>query len=1530
MRLRSVALLLLTAGAVSLIAWVTPGWSQGTGNPLFDLLGVIGRGFSETADEIDKAQGKRDQLDIRPAQRPEDNRALTHAITLLGEKRWNEGLESLQYLLDQPADAFSFRPDLSFVSLQADVDRMLEQLPAEARRIYETRYSSVADKLFEEAQASQNEPQLVDVSKRFLQTSAGQKALALLVRQWADRGDYGAAARGFGRLLPKLNAADKDANLRQLATYQALSGNAAAAKETVKELDEATKQQIALIVPPLAAAPDATLSPVLPSSPALRLEKAPVLQPGARWSADLIERFAVSSRLEDLREQLRFEKRALVPLNPPLAVGDRIAFRTLRGLQVRSLRDGQLQWERRASGSPEERALSETDLPWKSLGAQFNLRGIMLDRDDLAEQDQLTSLLYRDGVFASLSSDGVRLFGVEDHGSASFDAPLSMWRESRESNTNADWSTNILAAYDVESGRVLWRLGGPAVEAEFSARLAGTFFFGAPLPDNHELLAIGEREGEVRLMGLSPQTGDELWSVALAAPGSPISQDVIRRHWACQPVVTHGLVLCPTTTGWLAAVDRHTHRLVWVNRYSPRTDIGRNRGGGNSSHLLLSLNERWLSTRPIVHGNSVLIAPPELPDERSALQPMLFCIDVETGKSRWEQPRGEGLCLVGIHNDDLLVVGANTAEAVTIGARASLRWKTSLKDRRPCGQPMLLGHELWIPAEGNRVLKLDAATGRELEVVQLEGKPGDLGNLTLAQGEIISLSYQKLTVFPTNLANVSLADFPDQLVRSELGTVRQLLLTAKYAEALEAIDRLKVPATLSAEVAGEVRDARWRALAGLSLTAADVTGPLQQLKELAQSPPEHRTVQRLSAEAFRKSGDWRNAVPAYLNLLTDWPSGELIVDSPREIRIDGWIHSRLLQLRDKVPEADRAALEDLITSYVSQSSARETQRPLLSRAIAAFAAGADLEYQLAEAAWERGQRGIALVHLERCIAGSSKLHRARGLARLAERFEALEWRADALATWQKLQSEPAVPLPGGEDSQRLAGRRLFRMQATPADAPVAEPKPVAKWNVEQSGVAVGPSPMRPVNWKQRGFAALDNLRMQTVERDENLGERVIVEDRLTGRQLASIPLRGQSALAYAEVTNAWRLGSLALVLHQGVINAISWPDGQLLWTNAPSLKGWEMAAERNMLSSSRGMVNASVFLTQVAQASPASASTLLHASSPWALLIGTRHWSAIDPLTGDLLWRDNLAPVKNSAIAMGNTGFLLSGRDGREIRSVHNGEVVRPELPPAALSGVVASMQGDLITFSRSYPAGKGPHATLARRSIRDEVRWSVEFPVTAPMEMIDDQAIGWVTSDNHLHLIQLDTGKQADLGELPIKLIGGDSSATRRVSLLTDHERWYTLINEEDQGYSHFNIEVRPFRGSVHAHDRDGKLLWKKEFSAGGRGVRGVFGRMTRSEVPLSLVTEDFDINPIILLVGENGIQQDELYHSQMRLVAWDKATGETVLDWKRPTESGGFMDLQVNIGDGSVELRTLESRLKLFPAQGAPAEPQQEPSAP
>ncbi|SFI45005.1 outer membrane protein assembly factor BamB family protein [Planctomicrobium piriforme] len=1500
--------------------------AQGKGkNPLGELFRSIDRGIRETGEELEREKTGRDQLDIRPIQRPEDNRRLHQAQDLIQQSRWHDAIEVLQFLLEEETDAFTFSPTREFHSLQMEVDRALGALPPDGLRNYLNKYSPVADRLLQQALQEQNEELLLHAAARYFQTPAGRTALQKLAQLWEDQAQFGRAAAAWQRLAATAAPEDVKSLQRSAALALARAGRTDDALQIAATLqDESLNNQIRTIpVPP--SAPEQQVSPfqTFPKALAAAHDPDPVLSP--RWSQPLIERHSVQTQLHDLAEDLGEQGRVLIPTIQPLIVNGKLIFRSLRGLQVRDLATGRMLWDRRMQDSPEElvtRPRNENDL---------DVDQQLYYRETLFEHHQLTSLVYRDDVYGGLSSDGLRLFAVESTGEAVMMSPIQLWQHSEEGEErDSPWATNELAAYDLETGRELWRAGGKQIEDPFSRPLAGTYFFGPPTPDGADLYVIGESGGEVSLICLSARTGEERWSQPLAAPGRPIGEDTVRRYWPCRPVLAEGVILCPTTCGWLTAIDQSSHRLLWTARFAPRLDQHRQFRGGYSVQTMQELNRRWHCAIPMVTRGRVIFTPPEMPDEFGMTQPMVYCLDLLTGKTLWEQSKGErssgtGLYLAGIWNDQALLVGSGAVTARNISGHGETLWTVALPEP-PCGRALIVNDKMLIPVDGKSLLRIDLKTAAIDQRAILVDPQLTLGNLHLDQAALVSLTYEHVGVFPVE-ASQSIPDAdPLAIARQGISSAQVLLANNQHDAALTALSAVEQPGELPPAIVREIALLRWQGLSQ-RLRANDSEqhdATLAQLHQIATELDRLPEYQRLLADNLLAQGDYSSALNVYLDIFVSSPPDLRVEDGDRIVRIDSWTGGRLHELFQSLPDdGERATFGGKTAARLQRFSLDPVKRDRWARALYFHPLGLQLELNLAQSDLETGRKSAALTRLQRVAGGDDPELRAQALLMLADQLAQLGWQRDAANCYLRLQQSPNHKLANETQTHDAAAKGIQSLGEQPSVVSNSRLWQGA-WQLERIGLSGSELGLTSVDSVGSGFEALEALRLL---HDPDL-QRFRIEDRASGRFLASFPLRAMVSLDHQPSVAARLQGGYAFVVHRGVLHALDWAGQQVQWTWSPELRGQALNRLASVHSNQHYTLQPiSQFITTRQYHANRHQTGYLVASNERALLLLCRDWIALDPVSGEELWRVTRAPDRGQASAVGMDWFAVSSRNDRELLSAIDGRRGTEDEQSERAARAISVVGDDFIILRRrARQTPDTPGCDLQRVTRQGDVVWRVDLPVSAWLALPDAQTLCWLSTEGDFSVVDFAQGQQHLVAKLP----GIRNEGKLPVSVLADDDRYYAIVEDAETQPTYINMGGINASGSVFAFDRTGKRLWNYESPRMQQtGQVNLDTQRVPPKWPLKLLIQDFSENPLLLLVGDASDHTGDLYFHRLRMVGLDKATGVPVIDWEQPSESGGFSFLHVDPEQRLIELRTYNERLRLSPhaKQTAPTPPVEEP---
>jgi len=425
-------------------------------------------------------------------------------------------------------------------------------------------------------------------------------------------------------------------------------------------------------------------------------------------------------------------------------------------------------------------------------------------------QAQMPSVLFENPLLGSLSHDGKYVYSIDDLAVLPFqyNAMNDPWGGGMPQPDGPkgmkDYSR--LVAVDIESGALTWTLGGIGAmlkteeeeKVTSAAKLTeNSFFLGAPLPINGKLYVLFEREGYLKMACLDPHkttvpasanpklfgtpVPELLWVQSLGRANSSIKQDSLRRIQSSFMASADGIIVCPTNSGALIAVDINARSLLWAHTYNAgevRGEIGpgnpggfRGRpfpGGGMGGQALP--NERWRASSPIIINGRVILSAYD--------SDQVQCLDLRTGKLIWTENRQiEDMYVGGVVSNNVIIVGRNTVRAIKLVGdkdaqtgreKAVAAWKEPLKIGNPSGHGVPSKDGLYyLPVIGDpdkpdstvpAVWAINADTGAAKAKTPFRRKEGNapasqdarlsLGNLVFHDGMMFSQSAAEISAFP--------------------------------------------------------------------------------------------------------------------------------------------------------------------------------------------------------------------------------------------------------------------------------------------------------------------------------------------------------------------------------------------------------------------------------------------------------------------------------------------------------------------------------------------------------------------------------------------------------------------------------------------------------------------------------------------------------------------------------------------------------------------------------------------------------------
>ncbi len=1523
-------------------------------NPLTDLIKRVfggGDNAEEMSGEEETAESEaaddasfpgRDNVDAHAASSPKLNKNLTLARRAVEQEEWLDAVRLLQALLDEPQDFLYPRPDGEWVSLQREAELRIATLPEAGRRTYQTEYTGVAQQMLTAGGGLGNLEACIEVARRYGHTQPGQRAADAIATMYFDRGAYDLAARWYLDLWETRGPVTESVEWRARAIYALIL---AGRDDEVSSLLNALGDEA--VVPWLARSDEGgrmadwlQQQEPAPSGPIPEYENWVTLYGSPsrigsatggdplllrRWQQPLTYRYAIKRQIDDLLLDLEDNQRAPIPAMMPVVVNGRVAFRTLRGLAVADIATGRLLWESSEGVSPERLLTGDAQSNSPSRTVRMRIVGrVVADYGaNQFDQHQLTGLLFRDGGYGLLSSDGRRLFAIEQSALMAQSNYGYWWGGMDPSSQDAfgrDWASNQIVAFDLESGAQLWEVGGRRMHEPFDPPLAGTFFLGPPVADGEQLYVIGERDKEVILFVLSSQNGELLWSQVLAAVTTSIEFDSVRRLWACQPSVDAGTIVCPTGAGWLIALDRHTRRIQWAHRYAARRDDGRNNGGAQM-HSLQPLNERWCQAAPILADGRVVFTPDEQPDETGQDQPRLLCLDALSGQKLWEQEKGNSLYLGGVFNGTVVVVGRHDVRGLSLQDGSAI-WTTPVpaESGPPAGRGAAVGDRFLLPLVSGELWALDVNSGQIDSRSRLPEDAPTLGNLVMHDGTLLSLGAYELTgfeqrdTFEQQIAVRKAAD-PSDLWAS-VREAEMLSVTRDYAAALAALDRAeRESAGADPELVERHRRLTFETL--LALTRADLTGRDDEFGRaggLTESAAENLELTRVDAARRVARGDWEGAFDIYWQLPRQYPADLMIDDGDVTIRLDLWAGGRLASLWEQVPADRRASLDVLVRDAVTAALIGSRDEQVQIERLCRFhTAAADVTWALIERASQDGDFAAAEVRLRRLIAGGDPVSAARAWHRLGQLLVQFGQSIDAAACFAALERQYAdVALPDGQTGA-VAADAWF--DAEQLDRDILGSPEVAVWSNDEFELSRSRRTGGNFYYGQppvildSGEAFYD--RHEFVFQPQSQSPSLRIEGIASDEAYWTVPLRTSQPQNYNQGAAVMTSGLQAVVLHQGVLHALSLPDRRVLWSQALSERGHNVYTRNVYDNDSHSLQPANGFTSRAGLTRGQSPAGMLAMATPTGVAYyGRGEFVVVDPVTGEVLWRRRGIPPQTSLYGNADTIYVVTpNRANTHAVRAADGQRIDVENLPELVEDAVAVRQAGLVLVERgssrrTLGASRGKLLVRLYDPITDAEAWRHEFDARSRLAWLDPQTLLVLDeSSSDCLSINAETGESVQLGTVPVNLVKDSSE----VLAVADAEHVYIVLNHLRNSFvSYVNPPAVRVNGTVVALRRNGQgEAWQ---------------RVVENQ---NLLLTQFAHSPLMVFLTYQHVHLEKLQtvYAKSQLVVLDKGTGAVAVEDDRASPGGGYYQLELSRSDRSLEIRSHNERILIQAREPAPA---------
>jgi RNA polymerase sigma factor (sigma-70 family) len=542
-----------------------------------------------------------------------------------------------------------------------------------------------------------------------------------------------------------------------------------------------------------------------PRRPSLAHGSTPVLHRPWKQSMLMTENEESESKVDRETKQMvedalnsQQQEQARIPGFFPIALGDKVIYRSYWGIHARDIWTGELVWDGMASGSLNSMLTIDSGEERRAAKSWYSLY----------HQGGTQNIVFENSTVGSLSADEECVYAVDSlalppHPKAQ-QIPSTMYGNGGrlvESRLREEASRGRLLAVRIEEGKQQWERGDPRHDG--CELTQGSYFLGPPLalggkrdlsslgastvgllgwPAIRELCyllrahvstvgllasaggqgpflvasaldpgrtgklyVLAEKNSELRLLCLEPHEGKPLWAQTLATTKGKMHMDPGRRVHAVHLAYADGILVCPTNAGTLLGVNLRTHKPIWAYKYGEdETETS-----PEQKPVVFQLDPaRWRASAPVICDGRVLFTAPD--------DTTLHCLKLRDGAPLWKVGQADDLYLGGVHAGRVLLVGKNTCRALSLRDGTEL-WK--VKTGMPSGLGVACDNLYYLPlnADGSRmpeVCIIDIAKG-QIVAHRNSPDPDDApGNLLFYKGAVLSQTATYIACYPQEGADL--------------------------------------------------------------------------------------------------------------------------------------------------------------------------------------------------------------------------------------------------------------------------------------------------------------------------------------------------------------------------------------------------------------------------------------------------------------------------------------------------------------------------------------------------------------------------------------------------------------------------------------------------------------------------------------------------------------------------------------------------------------------------------------------------------
>ncbi|MBI5359916.1 MAG: PQQ-binding-like beta-propeller repeat protein [Planctomycetes bacterium] len=325
----------------------------------------------------------------------------------------------------------------------------------------------------------------------------------------------------------------------------------------------------------------------------------------------------------------------------------------------------------------------------------------------------------------------------------------SIWREDLQLgwlHVKMPFPCRSLMAFDINTGKIAWRIGGDVSKTEF---LAHSSFPIPPAVEGNCLYvpavyaALATDPPEQYLFCLDAETGQLKWKTFIASGFLEINlfNSPAREQVASPVTVWEDLLLFCSNSGAIAGINKYTGEVIWKRTYDQYKILP------TRDDSIEKTPTGWMNNPILIDNGTAYFAPADSPN--------LLAVNARTGKLAWQWPGNIGIVnpsrhMLGIKNSKLVIT--NDVEQLSLSTlekdKGRLTGRTMLSGgERIAGRGFIAGNNIYLPTSKG-LYQIDIDDNKKQSVISWEKNSSqECGNMLAFENMAITTSLGFLNIY---------------------------------------------------------------------------------------------------------------------------------------------------------------------------------------------------------------------------------------------------------------------------------------------------------------------------------------------------------------------------------------------------------------------------------------------------------------------------------------------------------------------------------------------------------------------------------------------------------------------------------------------------------------------------------------------------------------------------------------------------------------------------------------------------------------